>query len=263
MNQLSKLQQLFQDSVLHDGQPLSISWISPNGRTEPQSQLSVYSYAYKARLQEVLSNDFPAMLMAIGDEEFTELATDYIAAYPSQYFSLREFGKHMPDFIYNAIQKDQAYQDNLWLYELSLFEWTLGQSFDSADAELFQEHDMATIAPESWPDLKFDIHPSVQRLDLEWNTPQLWQALTSDTPTQVSAQLESSSPWLFWREQLVTRYRSIQADEQLALDTLLQGKNFNEICESLTNTLNDEDIPMCAAGFLKAWISQGLISGVH
>ncbi len=263
MNQLSKLQQLFQDSVLHEGHPLSISWISANGRTDPQSQLSVYSYAYKARLQEVLTNDFPAMLMGIGDDAFTKLATDYIDAYPSQYFSLREFGKHMPDFIYNAIQKEQVYQDNLWLYELSLFEWTLGQSFDSADAELFKENDMAIIPAESWPDLKFDIHPSVQRLDLEWNTPQLWQALTSDTPTQVSAQLETKNPWLFWRKQLVTRYRSIQADEQLALDSLLQGKNFNAICLSLTSIMSDEEVPMCAAGFLKGWISQGLISGVH
>jgi len=221
MNQLSKLQHIFQDSVLHVNDPLSTAWISASGRADPVTQLSIYSYAYQSRLKEVLGNDFPAMLMAIGDDDFYQLAEDYIEAHPSHYFSLRDFGKQMPGFILNLIQNNESYKNNHWLYELSLFEWTLGQTFDAADTPLCSEHDMATVPPEAWPDLKFEIHPSVQRLNLVWNTPEMWQALTSDNPSQVSAQSETMTPWLFWRENLLTRYRSMQADEQLALDKLI------------------------------------------
>ena len=145
---------------------------------------------------------------------------------------------------------------------LGLFEWTLGQTFDAADEALFSEHDMAIIPPEDWPELKFIIHPSVQRLNLVWNTPIMWQALTSDTPKHVTAQREAVNPWLFWREQLVTRYRTMQEDEQLALDTLRQGYCFDEICEALSTVMDDDEVPMCAASFLKQWITQGLICGL-
>ena len=119
-----------------------------------------------------------------------------------------------------------------WLFELAEFEWTLGQAFDAANANLFTEQDMATIPPKAWPELKFNLHPSVYRLDFEWNTPELWKALTNDSPKHITATQDSSS-WLIWRQQLTTRFRSLQTDEQLALDRVREGSSFDEICESL------------------------------
>jgi len=263
MSQLSKLQHIFQDSVLHSDNPLSTTWISASGRATPKTQISIYSFAYQARLKEVLANDFPAMVMAIGDEHFYQIANDYIKSYPSQYFSLRDFGQHMPAFILELIEQNKEYENNHWLYELSLFEWTLGQTFDAADESIFSEHDMAAIPPKAWPDLKFVVHPSVQRLNLQWNTPEMWQALTSDNPSHVTATQEETNAWLFWREDLVTRFRSMQSDEQLAFDKLCEGNNFTEICEALTEVMNEEKVPLCVTGFLKGWITQNLISDVQ
>ena len=52
----------------------------------------------------------------------------------------------------------------------------------------------------------------------------MWQALTGEHPTQVSALRDAVCPWLVWRGQLITRFRAMQADEQLALDELQEGK---------------------------------------
>ena len=263
MKPLTKLQHTFQDCVLHSGNPGSTAWVSASGRATPETQLSIYSHAYRARLKEVLANDYPAILMAIGDDHFNQLADDYIRAHPSHYFSLRDFGCHLPDFVSGLIQQDEHYQNMHWLYELAIFEWTLGQAFDAADVTLFTEQDMAAIPPESWPELEFILHPSVHRLDFEWNVPTMWQALTDDNPTEVTAMRETASPWLVWREQLVTQYRSMPADEQRALDTLREGKCFNDICEALVTLMSEDEVPLRAAGLLKGWIAQGLISGVQ
>ena len=262
LNQLAKLQHTFQGCVLEPGKPETATWISASGRASPETQLSKYAYAYTARLKEVLANDFPAVLMAIGDDRFNQLADDYIQAHPSHYFSLRDFGQHLPVFISNLIQVDKNYQGLHWLYELAVFEWSLGQAFDAADVTIFTEQDMAVISPEAWPDLRFRIHPSVQRLDFEWNTPEMWQALTAETPTEVTAEHDVASSWLIWREQLTTRFRSMSAEEQRALDTLCDGGSFNDVCEVLATTMNEDEVPMHAAGLLKGWITQGLISGV-
>lgn len=263
MNQLSKLQHRFQDCVLHPGQPDAATWVSASGRADPDTQLSIYSYAYAARLKEVLANDYPAVLMAIGDERFDRLAEDYIQAHPSHYVSLRDFGRHLAGFVSGLIQKEEAWQGMHWLVELALFEWTLGQAFDAADAALFTEQDMATIRPDAWPERTFTLHPSVQRLNLEWNIPEMWQALTADEPAPVDAMRETASAWLIWREQLITRFRSMPTDEQQALDALGKGASFNDICETLTSLMPEGEVPLRAAGLLKGWLAQGLISGIQ
>lgn len=257
MKQLQNLQHTFQNCVLNPGDSISADWVSASGRATPEVQLSIYGYAYAARLREVLMNDFPAMLMALGEDQFTILANEYINEYPSKYFSLRDFSCDMPKFVLK-----QAGENKHWLHELSLFEWTLGQAFDAADDILFSELDMATIPADAWFDLKLIFHSSVQRLDFEWNTTDMWQALTSDEPSEVIALPEESSSWLIWRNELVTRFRSLPSDEQLALDTALNGGSFNDVCERLACIMNEEDVPMHAASLLKGWISTGLICAV-
>ncbi len=256
-SRLHNLQHTFQDCVLKPDDVISTAWISASGRAAPETQLSIYSHAYAARLKEVLANDYPAMLVAMGEEQFYQLADSYIKVHPSHYFSLRDFGCDIPDFVLT-----QGGENKYWLYELSLFEWTLGEAFDAADDNLFTEQDMSAISPELWSELKFNFHSSVQRLDFEWNTVEMWQALTKDNPVEVEAKRETVSAWLIWREQLITRFRSMQTDEQLALDTLREGGSFNDACEALAEIMNEEEVPMHAASLLKSWINQGLISSI-
>jgi len=66
MKQLQNLQHTFQDSVMNPNNDSTTAWINASGRATPEIQLSKYSYAYVARLKEVLASDFPAMLVAIG-----------------------------------------------------------------------------------------------------------------------------------------------------------------------------------------------------
>lgn len=263
MNQLAKLQNTFQDYVLKPELSSSTTWVSAKGKSAPEKQLSIYCYAYRARLTEVLENDFPAVLVAIGEEHFDELTTIYIEEHPSKVFSLRDFGAGFASFISNLINDKTKWQEMPWLYELAVFEWSLGQAFDAADDDIFTEQDMTTIAPEAWPELKFKLHSSVQRLDFEWNIVEMWQALTAETPTEVRAIKDETSPWLVWRENLSTHFRSMEQDEKVAFSAVAQGGNFTEICESLVSIINEDEVPMHAASLLKGWISQSLISSIQ
>ncbi len=238
------------------------AWVSASGRADADIRLSVYSHAYRGRLKEVLANDYPAVLMAIGDNHFNRLADDYIHAHPSIYYSLRDFGRHLPAFVAGLMQQHEDWQGVHWLHELALFERTLGYAFDAADGAVFSVQALAGIDPEAWPQLRFHMHPSVHRLDLEWNVPLMWQVLTADRPAPVTARRESASSWLVWRDQLITRFRSMQRDEQLALDKLRAGDSFSQACEALTALMPEDEVPLRAAGLLKGWISQGLISGI-
>ena len=259
MTPLAKLQHRFQESVLDPGKAVSTTWISASGRAAPDIQLSIYCHAYRARLREVLANDYPATQTAIGDDHFNALVTDYIDTHPSHYFNLRDFGQHLPGYLADRVQYDAGYRGMHWLVELAEFEWTLGLAFNAADVILFTEQDMAGIPFETWPELRFIVHPSLHRLDFEWNTPEMWLALTADPPTPVSAVRNQAGSWLIWREQLVTRFRSMPGDEQQALDKVCMGGSFYQMCEQLATLMNEEEVPLRAAGLLKGWIARGLI----
>jgi hypothetical protein len=263
MKQLVELQHTFQEWVLHPDKAAAMDWVSANGRASPEIQLSVYTHAYRARLIEVLSNDYPAILMAIGDELFNQLADDYIQTYPSNFFSLRDFGCNLPGFVSGLITEHESYRNMDWLYGLALFEWTLGQAFDAADDIVLTEQDISAIPPQAWPELKFRIHPSVHRLNLEWNIPEIWKVLTDDNPAQVTALNTTESHWIVWRDQLVTRFRSMEADEQEAFDMLCAGKSISEVCEMLATRMKEDEVPFRAAGLVKTWITQGLIAGAQ
>jgi len=252
-----------QQLILGTGQSGYPGWISANGRAAPETQLSVYHFAYRERLKEVLANDFPATLNAIGDEKFNLLTKLYINNFPSRYFSLRDFGKNMADHIADLIQQTQPWQTMPWLYELALFEYSLGQTFDSTDAYHYTEQDLLEHATENWPELKFRLHPSVQTLTFTWNTVEMWQTLTSDSPSSIKAKQETNNSWLIWRDQLTTRFRSIPADEYIAFNTLRQDGNFTDICEALLPVKNENDIPLYVASLLKSWVVHGLISGTY
>ena len=258
MTPLAKLQHRFQDCVLNTGSAVSTTWISASGRAAPGIQLSIYCHAYRARLREVLANDYPATHTAIGDDHFNALVVDYIDAHPSHYFNLRDFGRHLPCYMADRVQQGADYRGMHWLVELAEFEWTLGLAFNAADVSLFSEQDMSGIPFEAWPELRFIVHPSLHRLDFEWNTPEIWLALTADPPTPVSA-VRNQAGWIIWREQLVTRFRSMPVDEQQALDKACRGGSFFQICEQLATLMNEEEVPLRAAGLLKGWIAQGLI----
>ena len=259
MTPLARTQQNFQSCMIYPEQiqdNSKIVWVKNTGRASPKRQLAIYSTAYRLRLKEVLENDYPAVSMAIGEDKFDEISDAYIKAHPSHYFSLREFGKNFANFI----KTFESSLDNSWLYELALFEWLLGQAFDADDADILSVHDLSNVSMNDWPALQFIIHPSIQRIDFNWNIAEIWKTLIDKTPTNITALTTPECSWLIWRENLITQFRSLEQDEQLALDALISGTKFSEICEILGQYINQEEVPLRAAALLKGWISQGLIS---
>lgn len=257
MSKLAKLQQTFQQQVLEPSQTDSPTWVSTGGRASPAAQLHIYTSAYRARLTEALTEDFPAIVNAVGEDNFDSLADGYIETYPSRYFSLRDFGDHMINFLAQAAD----YKDKPWLSEMAVFERALGRAFDATDAPIFTEKEMAAVPAENWGDLTFIFHPSVHRIDCVWDTPTMWKSLTDDEPKEVTASMGESVPWLIWRQDLVTKFRSLNQDEQVVLDTLHDGGTFDDACIALTDVITKYQVPLQIATMLKSWISQDLISG--
>ncbi|MDX5370987.1 MAG: putative DNA-binding domain-containing protein [Pseudomonadaceae bacterium] len=217
--------------------------------------LRIYHNAYRARLLETLRGDYPALHAWLGDDEFDALLRAYLNAHPPSHFSLRWLGRDLAAFLERHLVPEQAAP----LAELARLEWAFTLAFDAADASALGLADVAALPAEAWPALRVAAHPSLQRLPCRYNSLALWRAVKAGADFPGSQPLAREELCLVWRQELVCRYRALAADEADALQCMLAGASFAELCAELAAS-HAERAPALAAGWLKQWLQDGLLT---
>ncbi len=257
---LPQMQDAFQGFLLRTQDASTIAGAVVNdAKGSAARRLDIYAYAYRARLTEALEQDFEALHTLLGDDQFHSLCHDYLQLHPSQHFSLRYLGQHMTGFL----RAHDLYRQQPVLAELAAFEWAMTEAFDAADATVIHLDDLAGLTAGQWGELRFSAHPSVQRLELAWNVPALWNAIHQKHEPPAPQCTEQPLTWLVWRQTLKTWFRSLHADESWVWQAACAGHSFSEICSGLCRWLDEEAVPAAAAGMLQRWINDGLISSVR
>lgn len=287
VNPLQDLQAEFQSFLLH-GDEQMLQRVIGTEKVSAQQRLAIYYDAYRLRLLEALDSNYPVLHAWIGDEEFEKTGLAYLEANPSAHFSIRYFGHCFPDYLAAA----ENFRNKPCLAEMAALEWVMSEAFDAADSLVMKVEDMAAIPPDAWPEMRLQFHSSLHRLDLRWNIPDIWKAIkqniateengascrgeTSATPSQAGkreeltpfmdvpapAAAEYPQSWVIWRQDLKIFYRSLPVDEAWSLDAARSGESFAAICEGLCEWIDAQNVAAHAAGYLKRWVTDGMISGI-
>jgi len=259
---LSALQSLFQTRIQigdAEAERRMEALVVSDVRAGAGERVAVYADAYRLRLTEAMSVDYPALCAVLGVPEFSRMCRAYIAAYPSDRPSLRWFGRYLSVFLAQA----PDYSQRPVLSELAAFEWAQGETFDSLDAPVLTIEQVAAIEPAAWPGMRLLPHPTVRRLNLYWNAPEIVKAVSTQKRRPAPRQGAKPIAWLIWRdEKLDIRWRSVGDDEAAAFDALRSNQRFADLCELLCDYVDPEQAPMHAAGLLKRWVLDGLITDV-
>jgi hypothetical protein len=223
-----------------------------------KDRLAIYRNAYQVRLIDALHETYPVLHSLLGDEVWVELGEAFVSEYPSNFRSIRWYGRQMAGFLAGH----EPFSGEPVLAEIALLEWTLSEVFDSPDAQPLQRAALSTVQPSEWASLRFQFHPSLRRLEFNWNTATVWKAMSADDTPPRPERAPAAMPWLLWRQDLQNYFRSMNAVEAAALDAALRCLNFGEICESLSALLPQAEIPAAAASLLGAWADSGIIVGL-
>lgn len=264
---LAELQALFQDSIL-TGEREILRSVLPSRRLDAAARFEVYADAYRYRLAEFLSNDYPVLRNALGDDEFGALVEAYIEAMPSLHQNARWYGYRLPQFM----RETEPWSARRAWYDLAHFERALADAFDAADADVLDIESLATTPAEEWPRLRFQFHPSVALLRFAAGTVANYAEAVADdaeplphlSAVRVAAELvpQVEEVILVWRKEGQSFYRSLDEDETLALHEIQDGKTFGEMCSLLAFRHVDEDVSAVAANFLVAWFRDGLVASL-
>jgi hypothetical protein len=253
---LADLQRAFQDYVLAS-QPGFTAKVRDTSKADRVTLLDVYREGYALRLIEVLTIDYPGVLAMAGPEDFDLMARAYIAAQPSRHPSVRWFGKGLADFLVTTA----PYDGSPAVAEMARFEWALGEAFDSIDVEPITAETVMTVPPEAWETIVFAPLPSLRRLSFSYDVPPSWQRREEVEPGALEvAGLEGPVPWMIWRPERMSNFRSLEPDEAVMLDAMVQGQPFPALCEALLPHVEEDQAAARAAGLLRSWVEEGLIA---
>lgn len=256
MNNLTQLQHDFQAYLLDDSAPQTFAKsIINDNKVGAKKRLQIYHDAYRLRIIEVLAGVYPNLKKLLGAALFENTARSYISAYPSQYRNMRWVGDEMAVHLRSTLPK------NPLAAELAEFEWALGLAFDAEDTPTISVQDLAAIPPENWGDLRFDWHPSVHVFPTHYNVIETWQALNQDKKAPKSKQV--SSYCMVWRQEMMSHFRSLNDAEHEAVQYMMSGKNFGDLCELLGQKMQAEEAVAQAASYLAIWLNDGMLSAIH
>jgi hypothetical protein len=169
---------------------------------------------------------------------------------------VRWFGARLSEYI----KQNYAGDDQEFLQELASYEWMQTLVFDAADSPiLFHLDSMAQVPAEAWASLRFEFKPAIRWLDLYWNVAVIENAVDKGDTMPEKQRVEYPLRWLMWRYEMKTHWRSLEVHEAWALETATNGANFAEICEGLLEWIDEQQVAITAARFLKQWVNDQLV----
>lgn len=212
------------------------------------ARLGIYAGMYGARLEDVLASDFPRLSVALGRDAFAEVARGYLAAHPSEHPSVRHVGQRLAAWL--AERSDVP----AWAADLAALEWARVEAFDVPDETPIRLADLAAVAPEAWPGLRFRPARSLQRIASPWPVDRLWADPTAAFPP-------AATRVRVWRQDHVVYHCPIEPAEDAALVRLVAGETFASICEVFAEDAPD-DAAARAGSHLARWIDDGLLAAL-
>ena len=264
--------------------------IAGDDRLGPAHRLSIYADMYFYRLRDSLSEDFPKVAAVIGGARFHNLVTDYLLVHPSSFWSLRNLGKALPDFLKG---RDLAAQYP-FLPDLARLEWARVDVFDEADARAMTREQVTAIAGDAIGDLRLSLIPACRLLALDWNVAPLWRsvedleaghepggtnsasvegspAMEEMPAVEVGPPLKERGLLRVWRRAFTVYHRTVRADEYACLQLMSRGgATLPGIGECVLERTGDdegesrEDVRSAAAArriavLIESWIEDGIL----
>jgi hypothetical protein len=228
---------------------------APNGMAQHADRiagLNVYHNGYRVRLCDSLEETFGRVLLWVGEEKFLAAAKAHIESHPPQGWTLAVYGEDFPDTL------AALYPDDPAVAELARLDWALCRAFDGADAVA-----QPMPADADWDRATLRFVPTLRLGPVSTNAGAIWSALSAGKTPPAAVLLPAPGALLVWRQELVPCFRTIEAQEQAALEMMLAGLSFGDLCTALVEKHGPQIGVDRAGSYLGQWLTDGLVTAIR
>jgi len=216
------------------------------------ARAGIYAGMYRARLEEALLADFPAVAAVLGSARFHALSHAYLEAHPSDEPDIGRFGRHLPAFL--AAHPDPARPD---LADLAALEWARAEVLTEADAPAAGRDALAALAdPQAFALARPVLVPALRLLRLAHDAPAVWRAHEQGAP--LPAPSPSPTDVAVWRVGFDVVHGELSAAEARALAAATQGAPLVEVLAAFEGEGGAE----AGLAALLGWIDEGWLEAL-
>ncbi len=199
---------------------ISADYIKPNARLTARERLDIYRDQYWSRLIDSLRDDFPGLLLLLGERAFQKLAIEYLTACPSKSFTLRDLGQHLPAHLQNQPLE----------HDMARLEWAHIETYDALESEPLS----ATFTP----DQALALQPHIRLLELQYPVDDV--RLKTLSARAVKARRPATIHLATHRVEGDVFYRRLEPGEFAILQKLSTGKSLAKALRGII--ANPEDL---------------------
>lgn len=257
MSSLYEIQHAFQNH-LRGADPDILRYLKLPDQGLIEDRLAVYANGYRWRLIDALQREYAVLLAYLGEEAFTDCADDFMDTHPSRYYSINDFARQFPEFLAHTVSVEYGYH-----VELAKLCRALNQSMEVADASILHQKALQSLSSEQWPALCFTLHPSVQILDFQWNTFELWKTWVQEK--KLFKPVFQRTHCIVWRKELQSYAHRLTSVEQNLLGAIQKGDCFAQLCEAIyqEGLTEENEAAIQVAQCLTRWLSNHLFSEAY
>jgi hypothetical protein len=185
--------------------------------------LSVYRNNVFSNYRKALLDDFPAVAALVGDRFFEGACDAYVRAHRCESGDLNDFGAMFGSFL----QQWPPAQGLPYLADVARLEWAVHVAFNAGDVPGLELSELAHVAPDRLPALRFDLHPSAVLMHSAYPVLEIWRTSTGKSDERV--QLDAGEDHLL----IIRREGNVQIEplavaQFAALQALREGRELTE-----------------------------------
>lgn len=247
---LLSIQRDFRAALLGDADDV----VAGFGDEKAARGLAVYHNAYRVQLVDCLRETFEQLDAWLGADAFTDAALAHIAGNPPHGWTLGVYGAGFDATL------ARRYPDDPEVAELAWLEWALSNAFVGADAVALAPDNLPEVY---WDDAQLDFLPTLQLGRATTNVGAIWSAMSAGNTPPAAERLPAPAALLVWRQDYSPSFRTIDEDEQAALNQMLSGATFGELCLTQVERLGADHGVSRAGLFLGQWLHDGLVAAIR
>jgi hypothetical protein len=234
-------------------------------------RLSIYSYAYYARLLECLREEFPVLTHALGQDVFDAFAVGYLQQYPSLSYTLFQLAANFPRYLAETRpEEDEAeglpadWPD--FLIDLATLELTFNEVFDGPGVEgedLLDAGQLESLSPECLLEARLVGVPCLRLLSLRHPVHNYFTAVRRHEDPGPSLPAET---WLaVTRRRYVVRHYELSGPAYQLLNALLAGESVGRAISRAVEAVGPdlEHLPANLWMWFHDWAAQGFFRAVE
>ncbi|MCH9656645.1 MAG: DNA-binding domain-containing protein [Planctomycetes bacterium] len=232
--------------------------VTASSRQTSLERMGIYANAYYARLLECLSEEYSALVSAMGKTAFGAFSMEYLQEYHPTSYTLCDLGAHFPQFL--TEHKPPAEENELnwtdFLIEVATLERVYSEVFDGPGIEqetLLTAEVLNSIQPEEWPEVTLKMAPCFRLMQFQFPVHEFISHVRKGNSPQIPEQ--QLTCLAITRRNYVVRREVVSQAEYLLLSKLQQGLNVGDAitCLAESDLMEPEELGTKLHKWFKHW----------